>query len=71
MTILWLIIALLFYHAWLFIYPAVGFVAANNAAPWIATLGPEAPRRIEVPESAGIETTRTNRQQRTLFAIAF
>ncbi len=46
--------------------PASGFVQGCNSAPWVATLGAEAPRREAFPREHGIEDEVTNRGHRSL-----
>lgn len=46
--------------------PASGFVQACNSAPWVATLGPEAPVRARFAAEHGIEDVVTNRTRRSL-----
>lgn len=46
--------------------PAAGFVQGCNSAPWVATLGAEAPRPEGYAREHGIEDEVTNRSHRSL-----
>ncbi|MCB9692378.1 MAG: penicillin acylase family protein [Alphaproteobacteria bacterium] len=50
--------------------PESGYVQACNSAPWLATVGPDAPTPTPALANAGIESVVTNRTHRTheLFA---
>jgi acyl-homoserine-lactone acylase len=50
--------------------PASGFVQACNSAPWVATVGPDAPARERFAIEHGIEDVVTNRTLRSLALLS-